>query len=131
MGTLTIPIVKKMLKKLQHTSHEINYTSYYEHCPYIISKLSNKPPPSITQKQEELFKKMFKEIQEPFQKYCPKDRVNFLSYSYVLHKFCELLELDHLLICFPLLKSTVKLRSQDEIWEKICDELNWQSIPSV
>ena len=51
---------------------------------------------------------MFKDIQQPFQKHCPDDRKNFLSYSYVLHKFCELLELDEFLKCFPYLKAGVK-----------------------
>ena len=56
---------------------------------------------------------------------------NFLSYSYVLHKFCELLEFDNLLEYFPLLKSREKLHQQDLIWEKICKDLNWEFIPSL
>ena len=74
---------------------------------------------------------MFKQIQIPFEKYCPKSRINFLSYSYVLHKFCELLELDDFIKCFPLLKSREKLIIQDKIWEKICFDLRWEYIPSV
>ena len=74
---------------------------------------------------------MFKEIQIPFHKFCPKSRKNFLSYSYVLHKFVELLELDDFLPCFILLKSREKLHQQDQIWKQICGYLNWQFIPSV
>ena len=74
---------------------------------------------------------MFKEIQKPFLEHCPVNRKNFLSYSYVLHKFCELLELDHLLEHFPLLKSREKLQQQDRIWEKMCNTLQWQYIPSI
>ena len=74
---------------------------------------------------------MFKEIQGPFMKVWPKERKNFLSYSYVLHKFCELLELDHLLEYFPLLKSREKLHQQDVIWKCICQELQWEFIPSI
>jgi len=62
---------------------------------------------------------------------CPEERKNFLSYSYVLHKFCQLLELDDLLVYFPLLKSREKLQQQDRIWEKICGSLRWQYIPSI
>ena len=51
-------------------------------------------------------------------KHCPDNRKNFLSYAYVLHKFCQLLELDDLLPYFPLLKSREKLQQQDQIWEK-------------
>ena len=74
---------------------------------------------------------MFKEIQIPFTNNCPENRKNFLSYSYVLHKFCELLELDHLLQYFSLLKSREKLQQQDSIWKKICNDLEWQYIPSI
>ena len=74
---------------------------------------------------------MFKDIQNPFMKHCPVYRKNFLSYSYVLHKFCQLLELDDFLKYFPLLKSREKLQQQDKIWKNICLELDWQYIPSI
>ncbi|MBA42433.1 MAG: hypothetical protein CMF62_00300 [Magnetococcales bacterium] len=121
---LTLIMMKGILKKL-----ELN--NYYEHIPHIISKLSGLPPPTITRETEETLRSMFKEIQEPFERHCPKERVNFLSYSYVLHKFCELLELDDFITCFPLLKNRDKLRQQDKIWKKICSDLLWQYIPSV
>ena len=73
---------------------------------------------------------MFREIQEPFALHRPKGRKNFLSYSYILHKFCELLELDEFLPCFPLLKSHEKLLQQDKVWKKICDHVNWEFYPS-
>ena len=56
---------------------------------------------SLIEETEEKLRVMFKEIQGPFAKVCPKGRKNFLSYSYVLHKFAELLELDDFLMCFP------------------------------
>ena len=74
---------------------------------------------------------MFKEIQTPFMTHCPIERKNFLSYSYVLHKFCELLELDDLLVYFPLLKSREKLFEQERIWKNICDDLGWKFIRCI
>lgn len=121
---LSLPYMKKILKKL-------NLTGYYEHRTHIISKLSGMPPPTISRDTEERIRMMFRQIQAPFEKHCPADRLNFLSYSYVLHKFFELLELDELVDFFPLLKSRDKLRQQDRIWEKICEELRWEFIPSV
>ena len=73
---------------------------------------------------------MFKKIEGPWLKYKPKKRKNFLAYSYVLYKFCELLELDHLLECFSLHKAPDKIMENDEIWEKICNDLNWEYISS-
>ena len=124
MATLSITKVREILKKLK-------YNKYYEHIPHIINKLNGIPPPVISRENEEKIRRMFKEIQAPFHKHCPKGRKNFLSYSYVLHKFMELLSMDEFLICFPLLKSREKLHQQDQIWKKICRELRWEYVPSL
>ena len=121
---LSLPYMKKVLKKL-------GLQQYYEHTTYIISKLSGIPPPTINRETEEKIRLMFRQIQVPFERYCPKDRTNFLSYSYVLHKFFQLLELDDFVKYFPLLKSREKLKHQDKIWERICTDLNWDYFPSV
>ena len=115
--------MKEILKKL-------NYNMYYEHVAYIINKLNNLPPPKITRDMEKIFISMFLKIQEPWEKYKPDDRKNFISYSYTLYKFCELRELDHLLECFSLHKDFDKIMENDQLWKKICKELNWQFISS-
>ena len=116
--------IREILKKLK-------YNKYYEHIPHILSVITNKKAPTLDRKSEEILRSLFKEIQLPFVKNCPPNRKNFLSYSYVLHKFCEILEYDHLLEYFSLLKSREKLHAQDIIWEKICKDLNWEFIPSL
>ena len=116
--------IREILKRLK-------YNKYYEHIPHIISVISGKKAPTLDRKTEEILRSLFKEIQIPFMNNCPPSRKNFLSYSYVLHKFCELLEFDHLLEYFPLLKSREKLHQQDLIWTKICKDLKWQFIPSL
>jgi len=116
--------IREILKKLK-------YNKYYEHIPHILSIITGKKAPILDRKSEEILRSLFKEIQIPFMNNCPPNRKNFLSYSYVLHKFCELLEYDHLLEYFTLLKSREKLHQQDVIWEKICKDLNWEYIPSL
>lgn len=32
---------------------------------------------------------------------------------------------------FPMLKDREKIIEQDEIWKKICQELNWRFIPTI
>ena len=118
-------------KKLRDILKKLDKNKYYEHVPHIINRLNGLPPPTISRETEEELRRMFKEIEETFIKYCPKNRKNFLSYSYVLHKFFQLLELDEFLPCFMLLKSREKLHQQDLIWKKICEELRWEFIPSV
>jgi hypothetical protein len=74
---------------------------------------------------------MFKEIQVPFLKHSPLYRKNFLSYSYVIHKFIQILEKDEYLKFFPLLKSRDKLHQQEQIWKNICIDLGWKFIRSI
>ena len=116
--------VKTVLKKLR-------MSKYYEHATYITNILNGVDPPSMSISLEERLRLMFREVQAPFEKHCPANRSNFLSYSYVLYKFCELLGEDEYLPYFPLLKSKEKLRQQDVIWKGICGELMWEYIPTV
>jgi len=116
--------MREILKKL-------NRSKYYEHATHILSRLNGNPPPTITPEIEEKIRAMFQEIQAPFLLYCPDDRTNFLSYSYILYKFFELLELDEYKIYFPLLKSRDRLIAHDHIWKKICDYLRWEFIRSI
>ena len=117
-------------EKMRSILKKLKFNYLYEHTHYIINKLTGLPPPKITRDMEKMFIRMFLMIQEPWSKYKPIDRKNFLSYSYVLHKFCELLELDHLLDCFPLHKQLDILMENDCIWKKICTDLNWDFISS-
>jgi len=116
--------IKKYLKKLK-------LNKYYEHVPNIICKITNSPQLKITPEFEKILLDLFDLIQEPFEKHCPKTRKNFLSYSYTLYKFCQILKKNEYLIYFPLLKSREKLFEQEKIWKNICKELNWEFKPCI
>ena len=117
--------------KLREILKKLKLNKYYEHIPHILNRLNGQTAPVMSRDNEEKLRHMFKEIQPSFQKHCPADRSNFLSYSYVLYKFCELLELDDFLPCFPLLKNRDKLYAQDRIWQKICEEMSWEFIRTL
>ena len=132
--------LKKMkIKKLEDITHakirgllkKLKLNKYYEHVPYITNILNGIKPPNMPQELEEYLRIMFKDIQKPFDDNCPMERKNFLSYSYVLYKFCELLSEDQYLRYFPLLKSKEKLYQQDVIWKKMCYDLKWEFIPTI
>ena len=74
---------------------------------------------------------LFLEIQGPYAKFCPDNRVNFLNYYYTVYKLCELLNQTEFLSYFPMLKDREKRIEQDYIWKQICNELNWTFIPTV
>jgi len=122
LSTLTNKQTKEILKKL-------GYNKYYEHIPFIKDKLGIKPPIMSPQLEETLCN-LFIDIQIPYAKFCPTDRVNFLNYYYTLYKLCELLGETTYLPHFPMLKEQKKVE-QDEIWKKICKELDWDYIPTL
>lgn len=124
------------LKKITYTKmrdilKRLRINKYYEHINYIINRINGIPTPQFSPELEEKLCSMFRSIQAPFLKHCPKDRKNFLSYSYVLYKFFQILGLNEYLRYFPLLKSREKLYVQDQIWKKICIDLNYEIIPSL
>jgi hypothetical protein len=117
--------------KMREILKRLRINKYYEHINYIINRINGIPTPQFSADLEEKLCSMFRDIQAPFLKHCPKDRKNFLSYSYVLYKFFQILGLNEYLKFFPLLKSREKLYAQDQIWKKICEELNYTVIPSL
>jgi len=119
--------VRNYLKKYR----DRGYNKYYEHIPHIINRLNGIPPQKFSPIQEENLRNLFKRIQPTFEKHCPKRRNNFLSYNYIIYKFCELLGYDEFLENFPLLKSDNKLRDQEAVWKKICHDMEFQFIPTI
>ena len=114
---------KEVLKKL-------GYNKYYEHIPFIKDKLGIRPP-IMTAELECTLCNLFMDIQAPYAKVCPDDRVNFLNYYYTVYKLCELLDQVQFLPYFPMLKDREKRIEQDEIWRNICAELDWEFIPTI
>ena len=117
-------------KKAKDILKKLGYNKYYEHIPFIKDKLGIKPP-VMTQDLEESLCNLFMEIQGPYAKFCPDDRVNFLNYYYTVYKLCELLDQTQFLPYFPMLKDREKRIEQDEIWKKICQSLDWEFIPTI
>ena len=121
---IKLQTIKFILKK-----YKMN--KYYEHASYITSQISGNPPPTLDNDTEKYLKRVFIEIEKSFDKHCPNNRINFLSYSYVLHKIFQLHGNTKVLIYFPLLKSREKIKVQDKIWKEICKDLGWTFYPSI
>jgi hypothetical protein len=123
LNQITNNKTKEILKKL-------GYNKYYEHIPFIKDKLGIKPP-IMSPELEETLCNLFIELQCPYSKACPDDRVNFLNYYYTAYKLCELLGEKQYLQHFPMLKDREKRIEQDTIWKQICEELDWEFIPTI
>ena len=116
--------------KTKEILKNLGYNKYYEHIPFIKDKLGIKPP-IMSPELEETLCNLFVELQAPYSKYCPDDRVNFLNYYYTAYKLCELLGETGYLEHFPMLKDPEKRMDQDEIWKKICLDLDWEYIATI
>lgn len=118
-------------KRVREVLKTLKLRKAYEHVAQITSKLTGTKPLRVPPEAEEMCRLMFIAVQPAFEKHCPKDRKNFLSYSYCLYKFFELLGYTQFLDSFTLLKGRDKLARQDEIFKLICEELDWTFTPSV
>ena len=117
-------------QKTKEILKNLGYNKYYEHIQFIKEKLGIKPQ-VMSAELEETLCNLFVELQAPYSKYCPDDRVNFLNYYYTAYKLCELLGKTQYLEHFPMLKDREKRIEQDTIWKKICAELDWEFIPTM
>ena len=121
---VTVHKVREILKKLK-------LRKYYEHVQLITCKITGRAPPRMTPEMEEKIKVCFLAASSAFQRHCPPDRKNMISYQLVLLKLCELLGYHDFVPYFMLLKGKDKLSRMDSIWKKICEDLDWTYIPSV
>lgn len=118
-------------KQMRGILKKIRTHKYYEHAPYIINRINGIPPPQFSPELEQTLANMFMQTQPLFIKYAPANRLNFISYSYILHKFFLCLEMKEYAKLFPLLKSRTKTAAMEEIFKKICAELGWKFYPSL
>jgi hypothetical protein len=122
--------IKRYLKKYIH----LGYDKYFNHSIHIYMKISGICPIILTLEQEEIYKRLFLLIQEPYHLY--KDsRPNFGSYSYLIYKLAQLMNHESLCKKMKLLKDKTKLHKLDMIWEKICahnggESKGWIFIPT-
>jgi len=123
-AALHLTDMRVILKKLK-------LNKFYEHIPYIMTKLTGKQAAVITKDTEEQLRCMFRQLQAPFERHCPEGRSNFLSYRYVLRKLFEILGMDTYAQQFMLPKSKHKIVEYDTVWKLICTDLEWQFIPTL
>jgi hypothetical protein len=117
---VTVRFLEKMLKK-----HRLS--DQYENIMYIYTKLSGKPAPTISRDEYNRVLKMFSEAEDVYDRlFKPDNRTNFLKYTFVLNKIFLTIGRKDIAEHFKLLKSPTKMKEQENIWRKICKELEWK-----
>jgi ribosomal protein S27AE len=126
-----VQLVDVTTQRVREALKSLRLRKTYEHVAQITMRITGACPPRLTPDMEEMCRLCFIAVQPAFEKHCPAGRKNFLSYSYVLFKIFQLLGYDESLESFSLLKGRDKLAKQDQIFKKICEELDWEFVPSV
>lgn len=112
-------------KKVRESLRKLRLRKAYDHVAQVTARLSGVRVPRIPPETEEKLKNMFLQMQPAFTRHAPKSRTNFLSYSYVLYRCFQILNLHHMLDGLTLLKGRDKLEANDAIFRKMCDDLGW------
>lgn len=120
---LTYSVVRQFLQTT-------GFSRFFENIPKIMHLLTGVEPHKFTREQKKLLINIFLEVQPSFEKNRGR-RKNFLSYSYVTYKICELLGLPQFLTRLPLLKAPKNLLAADNIWRSVCKDLKYEFIPTT
>lgn len=113
-------------KKVAEAMKELHLKDWYDHKMKIACEITGLRPPYLDPVDEERSKRFFDAIQEPYERHKPPGRINFICYNYCSFQFYRMLDLTHLLPYFCLLKGPEKLDATEEVFEKICGDLNWE-----
>ena len=116
--------------KMREILRKLGLNKYFEHIQYINSLFGIKPP-IMNEELHETLCVLFIEIQKPWAVHCPANRTNFFNYTYTLYQLCVLLDQTQYLPYIPMMKDREKQLEQDMIWKKVCNDLDWQYIPTV
>lgn len=116
--------------KMRDILRKLGFNKYFEHIQYINSLFGVKPP-IMNEELHETLCVLFIEIQKPWALHCPANRTNFFNYTYTLYQLCVLLDQTQYLPYIPMMKDREKQLEQDMIWKKVCQDLDWEFIPSV
>lgn len=72
---------------------------------------------------------LFSELQRPFDAHKLAARRNFLNYNYVFCRLFQRMGCIKFCMFFPLIRSKVKLRALDEMWNAMAQSINWPAPP--
>jgi hypothetical protein len=114
---------------IRKTLRDAGFAEFFENVSQIRSLVSTKPMPRFTDLQREQLQRLFMEIQEPFEKH-RGERKNFLSYAFITRKLCELLGYFEFLPFLPIFKAVKNRDRADEVWRKICEDINIEFVPT-
>lgn len=104
--------LKRVLKKMK-------LTQYYKYLYYILEQLYGKTHEPLTINEERKLIKLFKQLQDSFEKNKPDSRDNFINYNFVLYKLLPQIGRADLCEFVPLPKNKHLLKKHELLWQQI------------
>jgi len=102
---------------------------YYDHVVSVMKELTGYPLLMMTPMQEKTLVKRFMGLQRVYSQ-IRQERVNMMSYPYLIKKFCELEGWYSAANVIPTLKSQIRIQQQDRIWYYICKVSRFSFTPT-
>ena len=115
---ITIPILECILKRNKMMKYK---SSIY----FIFFKLKSQSLPYITITEKNMMLNMFNVVSNIYDKYKPKDRKSFLSYTFVLKQILIVLGKNDYAKYIPPLKINSKRKELERVWELITKDPEW------
>ena len=97
---------------------------------FILFAMTGKQPPYIKREIEDKIMRMFKMIDRLWCSIEKDRRISFLNYYFIIYKLLELMGQTELMIQVPLLKTRLRLRQHDTLWNQVCEKLGWSWLPT-
>ena len=121
--------------QMRHILTVLELSKYFEHIQHI-NAIFGVVPPKMDDELYDTLCMLFVEIQEPWARCCPPNRVNFFNYTYVLHQLLVLLDQRKYLPYLSMaadreMKDRAKQMEQDNVWKLVCKELDWLYCPVI
>ena len=87
--------------------------------------MTGKQPPYIKREIEDKIVRMFKMIDRLWSTIEKDRRMSFLNYYFIIYKLLVLMGQTELMLQVPLLKTRIRIRQHDVLWQKVCNGLGW------
>lgn len=120
--TMSKDTIRAVLRSLGLQVYIEKWLQIIERCTGVLPPC---PGPMVLNRLDELFL----DLQRPFAAYKSSTRRNFLNYNYVFCRLFQRMGCSKFCMFFPLIRSKVKLRALDEMWQPMASSLGWETPP--
>jgi hypothetical protein len=109
---------------------EIKLTRYMETFYFFLFTVTGAQPPCIKREIEDKIVRMLKMIDRLWCTIEKDKRMSFLNDCFIIYKLLELMRQTELMMQVPLLKTRLRIKQYDSLWNEVCDSLGWTWKPT-